>query len=79
MSVNQNIKRSLNLFGLIEKLYCTENIEICLLAVLSIEILVMWQSYPWYFGEIGCKIAVVFSELVSYVSVGTVFAFTIER
>ena len=43
------------------------------------EILLMWHKYPWHFGKVGCGIAVTLSELVTYVSVGTIFAFTIER
>ena len=48
-------------------------------AVLPMEILLMWHKYPWHFGKVGCGIAVTLSELVTYVSVGTIFAFTIER
>ena len=47
--------------------------------VLPMEILLMWHKFPWPFGKVGCGIAVTFSELVTYVSVGTMFAFTIER
>ena len=48
-------------------------------SVLPMEILLMWHKFPWPFGKVGCGIAVTFSELVTYVSVGTMFAFTIER
>ena len=50
-----------------------------IISVLPIEMLLSWHSYPWLFGEIGCKIAVMFSELVTIVSVATLSAFTVER
>ena len=47
--------------------------------VLPMEILLIWHRHPWFFGQVGCGIAVVFVELVTYVSVGTIFTFTFER
>ena len=47
--------------------------------VLPMDILLIWHRYPWVLGHVGCGVAVIFSELVTYVSVGTIFAFTFER
>ena len=43
------------------------------------EIVLIWHSYPWYLGKAGCVVAVILGELVTYLSVGTMIAFTVER
>ena len=46
---------------------------------LPMEATMMWITYPWPFGKIGCQFMVIFSEAAAYVSVFTMFAFTFER
>ena len=48
-------------------------------SVLPMEIVLIWHSYPWYLGRAGCVVAVILGELVTYLSVGTMIAFTVER
>jgi len=43
------------------------------------EIMLYWRNYPILFGEIGCDLGMVISELVNYVSILTMIALTIER
>ena len=49
------------------------------LVVIPMEITLFWQNYPIPFGQLGCDVAIVVSELVTYVSILTMIAFTIER
>ena len=39
----------------------------------------IWKSYPWPLGQLGCQVMVIFSEAAAFVSVFTMFAFTFER
>ena len=48
-------------------------------SVIPMEILLFWRNYPIPFGEVGCDLAIVISEMVNYVSILTMIAFTIER
>ncbi|XP_066999974.2 neuropeptides capa receptor-like [Anabrus simplex] len=50
-----------------------------LLLGLPNDLSVYWQQYPWLLGEILCKIRAVVSEMMSYTSVLTIVAFSIER
>ena len=43
------------------------------------EIILFWTKYPTPFGGSGCNIAIVVSELVGYLSILTMIAFTTER
>ena len=43
------------------------------------EIVLFWRNYPIPLGKLGCDLAIVISELVTYVSILTMIAFTIER
>ena len=49
------------------------------ISVIPMEILLFWRNYPIPFGEVGCDLAIVISEMVNYVSILTMIAFTIER
>jgi hypothetical protein len=46
---------------------------------MPMEIFLIWNQYPWPFGELGCGFVTVTSELVTHVSIITMIAFTIER
>ena len=48
-------------------------------AVMPMEIFLIWNQYPWPFGQLGCSFVTVTSELVTHVSIITMIAFTIER
>ena len=41
--------------------------------------MLVWNQYPWKFGNIGCKFGRFVSELVTYVSIFTMITFTVER
>lgn len=43
------------------------------------EIFLLWNQYPWPFGNFGCALFTLISELVTHVSIITMIAFTIER
>ena len=43
------------------------------------ELYLMWQQYPWPFGELACDIKITVTEGVIYASILTIVAFTIER
>lgn len=47
--------------------------------VIPMEILLIWRAYPWPFGDFGCKMLTVASELVTHVSIFTMIVFTFER
>ena len=49
------------------------------ISVIPMEITLFWSNYPIPFGEVGCDMAIVTSELVTYVSILTMVAFTLER
>ena len=46
---------------------------------MPMEILLIWRTYPWPFGAVGCKLVTVASELVTHVSIFTMIVFTFER
>lgn len=52
---------------------------VTLLLVIPMEITLFWSNYPIPLGEWGCDMAIVTSELVTYVSILTMIAFTLER
>ena len=43
------------------------------------EVTLFWRNYPIPLGDVGCNLAIVISELVTYVSILTMIGFTIER
>lgn len=43
------------------------------------EVILFWRNYPIPLGAMGCDLAIVISELVTYVSILTMIGFTIER
>ena len=49
------------------------------ISVIPMEILLIWRAYPWPFGDFGCKMLTVASELVTHVSIFTMIVFTFER
>ncbi|XP_067000362.2 neuropeptides capa receptor [Anabrus simplex] len=50
-----------------------------LLLGLPNDLSVFWQQYPWVLGETLCKFRAVVSEMMSYTSVLTIVAFSMER
>jgi len=50
-----------------------------IICVMPMEILLIWRAYPWPFGDPGCKLVTVASELVTHVSIFTMIVFTFER
>ena len=55
-----------------------QNIKLIIL-VIPLELTMIWKSYPWPFGDFGCDLATVISELASHVLIVTMIAFSIER
>ena len=43
------------------------------------ELYLMWQQYPWIFGDLACDAKIVVTETIIYASILTIVAFTIER
>lgn len=65
---------------LINSYYGTCNINYAFLVpVLPLEVMLLWKPIPWTLGAVGCHIMTVLSEVVAYVSVLTMLAFTYER
>ena len=50
-----------------------------IILVIPLELTMIWKSYPWPFGDFGCDLATVISELASHVLIVTMIAFSIER
>ncbi|CAL8081332.1 unnamed protein product [Orchesella dallaii] len=50
-----------------------------LIVAMPMELFVLWQQYPWIFGEIGCALRGVITECTTYASILTIVAFTTER
>ncbi|CAG0920389.1 unnamed protein product, partial [Notodromas monacha] len=44
---------------------------------MPLELLTLWQQYPWFFGERMCQLRGVITEAPAYVSVLTISAFTV--
>ena len=43
------------------------------------ELYLMWQQYPWTFGDLACDVKIVVTEAIIYASILTVVAFSCER
>ena len=50
-----------------------------ILTALPSELYLMWQQYPWPFGELACDARIVVTEAITYSSILTIVAFTCER
>ena len=49
------------------------------ISALPLEVYLIWNPVPWIFGLLGCQIMSMFTEIVVYVSIFTMIAFTFER
>ena len=43
------------------------------------ELYLLWRQYPWVFGEVICDAKMIATETVTYSSILTIVAFTVER
>ena len=43
------------------------------------EVYLLWNQYPWVLGEATCDAKMLATEMVTYSSIFTIVAFTIER
>ena len=43
------------------------------------ELYLLWRQYPWDFGELVCDAKVLTQETITYSSIFTIVAFTVER
>ena len=43
------------------------------------ELYLLWRQYPWDFGELVCDAKVLTQETITYSSIFTILAFTVER
>ena len=50
-----------------------------LLPGMPIELYLLWQQYPWTFGDIACDAKIVVTEAIIYVSILNIVAFSCER
>lgn len=48
-------------------------------AAMPFELYWLWRQYPWVFGEIICDAKMLMTETVTYSSILTIVAFTVER
>ena len=49
------------------------------ISALPLEVYLIWNPVPWILGLLGCQIMSMFTEIVVYVSIFTMIAFTFER
>ena len=50
-----------------------------IISVMPVEALLLWQQYPWPFGQIGCSLTTAVSEIVTHVTILQIVVFTVER
>lgn len=43
------------------------------------EVYLLWNQYPWNFGHFACDTKMLTTEAVTYSSIFTIVAFTVER
>lgn len=49
------------------------------LVAMPFELYLLWRQYPWVFGEVICDAKMITTETVTYSSILTIVAFTVER
>jgi len=49
------------------------------ITAMPFELYLLWRQYPWVFGEVICDAKMVATETVTYSSILTIVAFTVER
>ena len=49
------------------------------LSAMPFELYLLWRQYPWVFGEVICDAKMIATETVTYSSILTIVAFTVER
>ena len=49
------------------------------LSAMPFELYWLWRQYPWVFGEAICDAKMLTTETVTYASILTIVAFTVER
>ena len=50
-----------------------------LISAMPFELYWLWRQYPWVFGEAICDAKMLTTETVTYSSILTIVAFTVER
>ena len=50
-----------------------------LILAMPSELYQMWHQYPWEFGHAACDVKIVIQEAITYASILTIVAFTVER
>ena len=48
-------------------------------SAMPFELYLLWRQYPWDFGELACDAKMLTTETVTYSSILTIVAFTVER
>ena len=43
------------------------------------EVYLMWRQYPWSLGELACDAKMLITETITYSSIFTIVAFSLER
>ena len=51
----------------------------CSITAMPFELYWLWRQYPWVFGEAICDAKMLTTETVTYSSILTIVAFTVER
>ena len=49
------------------------------LTAMPFEVYWLWVQYPWVFGDVICDAKMLTTETVTYSSILTIVAFTVER
>ena len=49
------------------------------ISAMPFEVYLLWRQYPWVLGEFACDAKMITTETVTYSSILTIVAFTIER
>ena len=53
--------------------------NIFIFSAMPFEVYLLWRQYPWVLGEFACDAKMLTTETVTYSSILTIVAFTIER
>ena len=55
------------------------NRDLPFVPAMPFELYLLWRQYPWVFGEVICDAKMIATETVTYSSILTIVAFTVER
>ena len=71
-------KRQMSQAPLVARMW-KKSLNLHCLAAMPMEVYILWRQYPWDFGEFACDAKVIIQESMTFASVLTIVAFTLER